>query len=181
MILIASFCTLSSFSRLYSDRVVRPRPWSVTLSITLWFSSSRWRCSMPFAAMAFSADSPFLHPNVLFLLLRSMWWLRWLYPLSRECRILGCRQQILSRPPDLGFEGHTSGPHLPPFLSGRVSRTAGNVLVFGSALHSGIELRSLRQSSWDGYSVWSGLFWGERWSVGVVATNGVRSGLSCIL
>ena len=52
-------------------------------------------------------------------------------------------------------------------LGGRVSRTAGHVLVFGLPHHRGIELRSLRQSSWVGYSVCSGLFWGERWwSVG---------------
>ena len=46
------------------------------------------------------------------LLLRSMWWLQWLDPLSRECRILGCQEQILCRPPELDFEGHTSGPYL---------------------------------------------------------------------
>ena len=67
-------------------------------------------------------------------------------------------------------------------LGGGVSRTVGSVLVFGPLLHRGIELRSLRQSSWDGYSVCSGLFWGERWcSVGVVAAYGVRPGLGCIL
>ena len=32
-------------------------------------------------------------------------------------------------------------------LGGGVSRTAGNVLVFGPPLHRGIELRSLYQSS----------------------------------
>ena len=63
-----------------------------------------------------------------------------------------------------------------------VSRTVGSVLVFGPPLHRGIERRSLRQSSWDGYSVCSGLFWGERWwSVGVMAADGVRPGLGCIL
>ena len=52
-------------------------------------------------------------------------------------------------------------------LAGEVSRTVDNVLVFGPPLHRGIERRSLCQSSWDGYSVCSGLFWGERWwSVG---------------
>ena len=67
-------------------------------------------------------------------------------------------------------------------LAGEVSRTVGNVLVFGPPLHRGIERRSLRQSSLDGYSVYSGLFWGERWwSVGVVAADGVRPGLGCIL
>ena len=46
----------------------------------------------------------------------------------------------------------------------------------------GIELRSLRQCSWDGYSVCSGLFWGKRWwSVGVVAADGVCPCLGCIL
>ena len=34
----------------------------------------------------------------------------------RECRILGCQEQILYRPPELGFEGHTSGPYLLPCL-----------------------------------------------------------------
>ena len=47
-------------------------------------------------------------------------------------------------------------------LGSRVSRIADNVLVFGPLLHRGIELRSLHQSSWDGYSVCSGLFWGEK-------------------
>ena len=56
-----------------------------------------------------------------------------------------------------------------------MSRIAGNVLAFGPLLHRGIELRSLRQSFWDGYSVCSGLFWSERWwFVGVVAADGVR-------
>ena len=67
-------------------------------------------------------------------------------------------------------------------LADGVSRTVGSVLVFGPPLHKGIEWRSLRQSSWDGYSVCSGLFWGERWwSVGVVGADGVRPGLGCIL
>ena len=66
--------------------------------------------------------------------------------------------------------------------SGRVSRTAGNVLVFGPPLHRGIEPQSLHQSSWDGYSVCSGLFRGERWwPVGVMAADGVCPGLGCIL
>ena len=60
-----------------------------------------------------------------------------------------------------------------------VSRIVGNVQVFGHPLHRGIERRSLCQSSWNGCS---GLFWGERWwSVGVVAADGVRPGLGCIL
>ena len=46
-------------------------------------------------------------------------------------------------------------------LADGVSRTVGSVLVFGLPLHRGIVRRSLRQSSWDGYSVCSGLFWGE--------------------
>ena len=67
-------------------------------------------------------------------------------------------------------------------LAGGVSRTVGNVLVLGLPLHKGIEQRSLYQSSWDGYSVCSGLFWGERWwSIGVVAADGVCPGLGCIL
>ena len=37
-------------------------------------------------------------------------------PLSRECRILGCQEQILCRPPELDFEGHISGPYLLPCL-----------------------------------------------------------------
>ena len=67
-------------------------------------------------------------------------------------------------------------------LADGVSRTVGNVLVFGPPRHRGIERRSLCQSSWDGYSVCSGLFWGERWwSVGAMAADGVRPGLGCIL
>ena len=67
-------------------------------------------------------------------------------------------------------------------LADGVSRTVGSVLVFGPPLHRGIVRRSLRQSSWDGYSVCSGLFWGERWwSVGVVLADGARPGLGCIL
>ena len=65
-------------------------------------------------------------------------------------------------------------------LAGGVSRTVGNVLVFGPPLRRGIEQRSLRQSSWDGYSVCSGLFWGKGWwSVDVVAAGGVCPGLGC--
>ena len=90
-------------------------------------------------------------------------------------------KKILCRPPELGFEGHTGGPSA-ALLAGGVSRTVGNVLVFGPPLHRGIERRSLRQSSWDGYLVFSGLFWGERWwSVGVMAADGVRPGFGCIL
>ena len=67
-------------------------------------------------------------------------------------------------------------------LGGRVSRIAGDILVFGPLLHRGIELRSLCQSSWGGYSVCIGLFLGKRWwSVGDVAADGVRPGLVCIL
>ena len=67
-------------------------------------------------------------------------------------------------------------------LADGVSRTVDNILVFGPPLHRGIEQRSLHQSSWDGYSVCSNLFWGERWwSVGVMAADGVRPGLGCIL
>ena len=40
-------------------------------------------------------------------------------------------------------------------LADGVSRTVGSVLVFGPPLHRGIVRRSLRQSSWDGYSVCS--------------------------
>ena len=65
-------------------------------------------------------------------------------------------------------------------LGCRVSRTAGNVLVFGPLLDRGIELRYLCQSPWDSYSVCSGLFW-RWWSVGFVAADGVRPGLGCIL
>ena len=57
----------------------------------------------------------------------------------------------------------------------------GNILVFGPPLHRGIELRSLRQSSGDGYSVSSGLFLAQSWwSVGVAAVDGVRPGLGCM-
>ena len=52
----------------------------------------------------------------LLLLPRSIWWLRWLDSFSRECHIPGCQEQILCRPPELGFEGHTSGPYLLPCL-----------------------------------------------------------------
>ena len=38
-----------------------------------------------------------------------VWWLHWLDPLSHECCVLGCQEQILFRPPELGFEGHTMG------------------------------------------------------------------------
>ena len=41
MTLMASFCTLSSLSRLDCDRVVRPRPQSMTLSITLLYGRNR--------------------------------------------------------------------------------------------------------------------------------------------
>ena len=54
--------------------------------------------------------------EILLLLPRSIWWLRWLDSFSRECRISGCQEQILCRPPELGFEGHTSGPYLLPCL-----------------------------------------------------------------
>ena len=53
---------------------------------------------------------------LLLLLLCSMWWLRWLARLFRECCILGCQEQILCRHPELGLEGHTSGPYLLPCL-----------------------------------------------------------------
>ena len=36
--------------------------------------------------------------------------------LSHKCRLLGCQEQIFCRPPELGFEGHTSGPYLLPCL-----------------------------------------------------------------
>ena len=68
------------------------------------------------------------------------------------------------------------------WLADGVSRTVGKVLVFGPPLHRGIVRRSLRQSSWDGYSVCSGLFWGERWwSVGDVPADGALPVLGCIL
>ena len=54
--------------------------------------------------------------DLLWILPRSIWWLRWLDSFSRECRISGCQEQILCRPPELGFEGHTSGPYLLPCL-----------------------------------------------------------------
>ena len=58
---IASFCTVSSFSRFVCPTVVEPRPLSVTPSTTLWYSRKRWYCSKPFAAIAFRTDRPFLH------------------------------------------------------------------------------------------------------------------------
>ena len=54
--------------------------------------------------------------GLLLLLPRSIWWLRWLDSFSRECRISRCQEQILCRPPELGFEGHTSGSYLLPCL-----------------------------------------------------------------
>ena len=63
-------------------------------------------------------------------------------------------------------------------LDSRVSRIAGNVLVFGPLLHRSIALWSLRQSFSDGCSVCSGLFWGKRWwSVGVMVADEKRPGL----
>ena len=49
-------------------------------------------------------------------LLHSMWWFRWLDHLFPECCILGRQGQILCRPPELGFEEHTSRPCLLPCL-----------------------------------------------------------------
>ena len=56
--------------------------------------------------------------NLLLLLPRLIWWLCWLDPFSCECHIYisGCQEQILCRPSELGFEGHTSGPYLLPCL-----------------------------------------------------------------
>ena len=51
---------------------------------------------------------------LLLLLLHSMWWLCWLDLLFRECRIFKCQENILCRPPELGFDGRTSGPYLLP-------------------------------------------------------------------
>ena len=61
------------------------------------------------------------------LLLRSMWWLCWLDPLSHECCTLGCWEQILNTPPELGLQGHTSGPYLLPCL---VAEWAGLQVLF---------------------------------------------------
>ena len=55
---MASLSTPSSFSRLDCDRIVRPRPQSMTPSITLIQQEQMKLCDAP-AAMAFSADSPF--------------------------------------------------------------------------------------------------------------------------
>ena len=57
-------CALSSFSRLDCDRVVRPRPLSIKLSIALRRSRNRWRHLMPFVTVDFRADCLFLHPSV---------------------------------------------------------------------------------------------------------------------
>ena len=113
----------------------------------------------------------------LLLFLRPMWWLRWLDPLSSECRILGCQEQILCKLPELGFEKHSSGLYLLPCL---VVEWAGLQVVFWCLVRLSTEALSwsffLCQSSWVGYSVCSGLFWGERWwSVDVVADDGVHS------
>ena len=61
---------------------------------------------------------------------------------SHECCILGCQEQILCRPLEVGFQGHKWAISA-ALLGGRVSRTAGNVLVFGLLLHTGIQLRSV--------------------------------------
>ena len=75
--------------------------------------------------------------------------------------------------PRAWFWGTHKWAILAALLGGIVSRIAGSVLEFRPLLCRGIELRSLRQSFRDGYSICSGLFWGERWwSVGVVATDG---------
>ena len=118
------------------------------------------------------------------LLLHSMWWLHWLDPLSLQCSILRCQEQILCRAPELGFEGHTSGPYLLPCL---LVEWAGLQVMFWcmvclskGALSGGLYANPLEMAIL--YSVCSGMFWGERWwSVGVVATDGVRPGLGCIL
>ena len=52
------------------------------------------------------------------LLLRSMWWLRWLDPLSPvSAAYLGVRNKSSADPQSLVFEGHTSGPYLLPCLA----------------------------------------------------------------
>ena len=84
------------------------------------------------------------------LLLHSMWWLRWLDPLSCECPILGCQEQTLQTPQSLVLRdkvGHICWID----FSGGVSRTVGDVLVFGRPLHRGMEQRSLCQFYWDGF------------------------------
>ena len=55
--------------------------------------------------------------------------------------------------PRAWFRGTHKWAIFAALLGGRVSRIAGNVVVFGPLLHRGIELKSLRQSSRDGYSV----------------------------
>ena len=65
MTLMASFCTLSSFSRLDCDRVVRPRPESVTLSIT---QQEQMTLFDAFCIHGFQGGQSFLAPD--FLLIR---------------------------------------------------------------------------------------------------------------
>ena len=61
----------------------------MTLSITLWYSRNRWR-SMPFEAMAFNTDSPFLHLSfvdstcVLYVSILSKWIPRYLRQFVRS-------------------------------------------------------------------------------------------------
>ena len=62
MTLIASFCTLSSFSRFVCAIAARLSPYS----LTLWHSRKRWHCSVLFAAIAFKTDRPFLHFSAVF-------------------------------------------------------------------------------------------------------------------
>ena len=68
---------------------------------------------------------------------------------------LDVRNKIFCRPPELGFERHKWAMSA-ALLGGRVSRVAGNVIVFGSLFHIGIELRSLFFG--DGCLACSGVF-----------------------
>ena len=61
MTTVASFCILSSFSRFAGAIFVTRCLSSVMLKTTVTHISSRWRCSVPFGALASSTDRPLLH------------------------------------------------------------------------------------------------------------------------
>ena len=83
----------------------------------------------------------------------------------------------LLQTPRAWFSGTHKWAIFTALLGGIVSRIAGYVLVFCPLLYRSIELRSLRQSFWDCYSVCNGLYRGERWwSVCVMAADGLRPG-----
>ena len=65
------------------------------------FLPAMWSCNIFHSFTLISLGNIF--QLLLLLLPGSIWWLRWLDPFSRECRIFGCQEQILCRPPELAF------------------------------------------------------------------------------